>query len=174
MKRIFIFIILLVIFVPLSFSFAQSAPTEAVLGTNQNPTEATPGGLDTSFFNIWSGTGDANGTCNMLGYTCTFCDGLIVATNIIKFLLNLGIILAVVVILYAGIRFMTAGGSEKQVSEAKDIIKKAGLGLILIAAAWLIVGTIFSFLTNKNNWNTINPLNCPSSRLRVWDLPNKN
>jgi hypothetical protein len=160
MKKLIPFLFLTLFVLSFSFSFAQQ------IG---QPT----GQIDTSFFNIWSGTGEGGSTCNMLGYTCTFCDGLIVAANIIKFLLNIGIILAVVIILYAGIRFMTAGGSEQQISGAKDTIKKAVIGLALVIGAWFIVGMVFSFLTNRDNWNQINPLNCPSSKLKVWEIPKK-
>lgn len=161
MKKLISFLFLAFFVLSFSFSFAQQIPTEAI---------PTGGQIDTSFFNIWSGTGEGGSTCNMLGYTCTFCDALIVAANIIKFLLNIGIILAVVIILYAGIRFMTAGGSEQQITSAKGTLQKAAIGLALVIGAWFIVGMVFSFLTNRDNWNEINPLNCPSSKLKVWDV----
>lgn len=40
--------------------------------------------------------------------------------------------------IYAGYKWMTARGSEKDVSAAKDTLKNAILGLIIVAAAYAI------------------------------------
>jgi hypothetical protein len=118
--------------------------------------------------NIWAGTGDAKGTCNQLGYNCTLCDGITVTGNIITFLLQIGVVLAVGVILYGAIRLITSGGSEKQISEAKGIIKSSLIGLVLVMGAWLIVDTVFKVLTDKDSWNQIDPIGCKKSKLEIF------
>ena len=49
----------------------------------------------------------------------------------------LGIIFVVLMIL-AGYNWMTASGSEEKVKEAKDIIKRAIIGLIIVIGSWAI------------------------------------
>jgi hypothetical protein len=55
----------------------------------------------------------------------------------------LGIILIVLVI-YAGFLWMTAGGDTKQVDKSKDIIKNAVMGLVVILLAYAITDFVIS------------------------------
>jgi len=65
-------------------------------------------------------------------------DLILLIKNLINFLLGfLGIIL-VVIILYAGFLWMTAGGDEKKITLAKDMIKNAVIGLAIVLSAWSI------------------------------------
>jgi uncharacterized membrane protein (DUF485 family) len=51
-------------------------------------------------------------------------------------------ILTVVLIMYAGFQWMTAGGNENQVSKAKSMLKNAVIGLVIILMAWSITSFI--------------------------------
>lgn len=53
----------------------------------------------------------------------------------------LGVVL-LVLILYGGFLWMTAGGNEDQVSKAKKIITNAVVGLVIIMAAYAIAGFV--------------------------------
>jgi hypothetical protein len=68
--------------------------------------------------------------------------GDIVVNIITLFLGFLGLIL-VVMILLAGYKWMTAGGDEKKISEAKEQIKNAIFGLAIVLASWGITTWIF-------------------------------
>ena len=48
-------------------------------------------------------------------------------------------ILAVIIIMYAGFKWMTASGNEEQVGEARKMLLQAVIGLIIIMAAWVII-----------------------------------
>ncbi len=69
----------------------------------------------------------------------------LVATIIKAFLGLLGIIF-VVLIIYAGYGWMTAAGDEEKVNKAKNTLKQAVIGLIIIIAAYAITFFIFSNL----------------------------
>ena len=120
-----------------------------------------------SVFNIWEGTGGGaeGATCNIRPYHCTICDGAIVTVNIIELLLALGVIIAVLITLYGGVRLMTAGGSQTQLSQAKGIIRDAVIGLIIVSCAWLIVATVFRVLTTKTDWNVLDIIGCQGGNL---------
>lgn len=70
---------------------------------------------------------------------------LIIARIIRAALGLLGIIL-VVLIMYAGYLWMTAGGNEEQISKSKAMLKNAVVGLAIILSAYAIVWFIFRML----------------------------
>jgi hypothetical protein len=63
--------------------------------------------------------------------------------QIINTVLGLLGIITIVLILYAGFKWMTSAGNGEQVEEAQKIIKAAVLGLIIILSAYSI--TLFVF-----------------------------
>lgn len=69
----------------------------------------------------------------------------VIAGQTINTLLGLLGIIFVVLIVYSGYLWMTAGGNEEQVGTAKDILKNAIIGVLLILAAYSI--TIFILRT---------------------------
>lgn len=58
--------------------------------------------------------------------------------NIINIVLGLLGVIAVIMLLLAGFRWMTAGGNEQTVTDAKNQIKNALIGLAVIFMAWAI------------------------------------
>lgn len=61
----------------------------------------------------------------------------IIGSAINVFLSLLGVIF-IVLIIYAGYNWMTAGGDEEKVKKAQDTIKKAVIGLIIIVSSYAI------------------------------------
>lgn len=66
--------------------------------------------------------------------------------NVIKIVLTLVGIITVIIIVYAGSLWMTAGGNEDQVKKAKQWLKNAVIGLALILAAYAIADFAVSYL----------------------------
>ncbi len=71
--------------------------------------------------------------------------GNIMASVIKGFLALIGVIF-IILIIYAGYKWMTAEGNEDKVKEAKDTIQKAIIGLIIIIAAYSITYFVFKYL----------------------------
>ncbi len=61
-----------------------------------------------------------------------------IAANVINIILGFLGILAVVLILYGGFKWMTAAGNEDKVSEAKKLLVAGVIGLIIILAAFAL------------------------------------
>lgn len=69
-------------------------------------------------------------------------------TNIINWVLGLLGIVAVIMILYGGFMWLTAGGSEDRITSAKKIISAAVVGLVIILLAWAIVNFVLGTTAN--------------------------
>ena len=73
--------------------------------------------------------------------------------DIIRTVLSYLGLLMTIIILWAGFRWMTAGGDEKKVETAKSHLRSAVIGAIVIIAAWMItffvVDTTRKAITNS-------------------------
>jgi hypothetical protein len=71
--------------------------------------------------------------------------------SIINVVLGVLGIIAVVIILAGGFKWMTAGGNEDKVGEAKKLITQGAIGLVIIFAAWGIASFVISQLTTATS-----------------------
>ncbi|MDD2758570.1 MAG: hypothetical protein PHD72_04370 [Patescibacteria group bacterium] len=62
-----------------------------------------------------------------------------IIANIIRIALGLVGIVLVVIIIYGGFLWMTAGGNEEQIGKAKKVLTNAVIGLVIILSAYAIV-----------------------------------
>ncbi|MFA5937368.1 MAG: pilin [Candidatus Paceibacterota bacterium] len=87
-----------------------------------------------------------------LGVDCGAASGLSadpipnIAARIINVVLGLLGTIAVVLIVYAGFKWMTAGGKEEQVTSAKETLSAAVIGLVIILAAYAISSFVLNSL----------------------------
>ncbi|MCF7820681.1 MAG: pilin [Candidatus Pacebacteria bacterium] len=71
-----------------------------------------------------------------------------VAASIINIAMTILGLIAVVIILLGGFKWMTAGGSDDKVSEAKKLLGQGVIGLLIILAAWGIATFVIGSLLN--------------------------
>lgn len=71
-------------------------------------------------------------------------DPRVTAMLLIRSLLRLMAIIVFCYMLYAGYRWMTAGGNDEQVAEAKKIIRNCVIGLIVILSSYSITYTVIT------------------------------
>ncbi len=74
----------------------------------------------------------------------------VTVSNIINSALGILGIVAVVIILAGGFRWMTAGGNEEQVSQARQLIGAGVIGLVIIISAWGIARFVLSVLESAS------------------------
>jgi len=120
-----ILILAVVIFLLPNFIFAQSGADNTVWGGQQG--------------NI----------SNAIGLSNT--DVRIVIARIIRIFLGFLGILAVLIVIYAGWLWMTSGGSQDQIDKAKDILKNAIIGLIIILLSWSLATFVLNMLYSSIN-----------------------
>ncbi|MDD4901110.1 MAG: pilin [Patescibacteria group bacterium] len=78
-------------------------------------------------------------------------DPRLVASNIIRYILGFLGILAVIIILYAGFKWMLSGGSEEKVGEAKKMLVAGIIGLVIILCAFAIANFVIEQLYNATS-----------------------
>lgn len=85
---------------------------------------------------------------------CDFNAFMGLINNIIKFILfDLAVPIAAIMFAYAGFLLVTAGGEAAGArTKAKSIFTNAVIGLVLAAAAWLIIRTILLILGYEGDW----------------------
>tara|TARA_Y100000310_G_scaffold17509_1_gene17316 strand:- start:378 stop:800 length:423 start_codon:yes stop_codon:yes gene_type:complete len=62
--------------------------------------------------------------------------------NIINIILGFLGIVAVIIILAGGFKWMTAGGNEDKVAEARQMVIQGVIGLVIVFAAWAIASFV--------------------------------
>ncbi len=95
---------------------------------------------------------DATGTCPAT--TTSTGSGATRINNLIKIFVNIfsaiiGVI-AVVMIIYGGVKYITSGGESSNVSSAKNTIVYAVIGLIVVALAQFIVQFVLDKVNSPN------------------------
>ena len=120
-------------FVVLSFAFAFSLPALASDFQPWNASGATDNGES------FAGSAGLPGSGVNLYTTIT---------NIIRWVMGFLGIIAVIVILIGGFKWMTAGGSEDKVGEAKKLLISGIIGLIIVILAYAIATFVISTLIN--------------------------
>ncbi|MGC9602859.1 MAG: pilin [Minisyncoccia bacterium] len=110
-----------------------------------------------ALFDIWRGTGTNGQTCNVSSRGCSLCDGLTVAINIVNDLTTFAVIATVGMVVYGAVRMMLSGGSEEMFKEAKGIITKAVIGLVIVLCSWLIINTLIHLILGRVDfpWNNV-------------------
>ena len=68
------------------------------------------------------------------------------AASIVNIILGFLGIIAVIIILAGGFKWMTAGGNEDKVAEARQMIIQGLIGLVVVFAAWAIASFVVSSL----------------------------
>jgi hypothetical protein len=82
---------------------------------------------------------------NNLGLTNSdITDPREMAVNIVKFFMTFLGIIAVVVILLGGFKWMTAAGNEDKVADAKKLLVAGMIGLAIIISAYVIVNFVIT------------------------------
>jgi hypothetical protein len=85
---------------------------------------------------------------------CGFTHFITLINNVIDFVfLKLAVPIAAIAFAYAGFLLIVSGGDTSKRSKAKKIFTNVAIGLIFVAAAWLIVNTILSILGYTGSWN---------------------
>ncbi len=96
---------------------------------------------------LWGGTQENVGNVLGLGNS----DPRVLAAGIINVILGFLGIIAVGIILLAGFKWMTGGGNEDKITEAKGLLMAGFIGLVIVLAAWGIATWVLDLLYTQTN-----------------------
>lgn len=82
------------------------------------------------------------------GVPISLDDLISISENIGGFLMVLGGILAGIVVVWAGIAYMTSGSDSARVKTAKDVLKAGLIGALIIFGSGVIINTIKALAAN--------------------------
>ena len=125
---------------------------------NSNTGTGSNTGSSLSPGSLGSGTaGCGNGANQVWTLDCIFP----LIQKIIGWALTFAGVLALILIIYSGIRFITSGGEQKSAESAKKILTYAIAGLVLVLLSFAIMNLI-SYITGVACINPSNPLSFTS------------
>ena len=130
MKKIFFFLALSILVILPVFTFGLTAHAQSAADNM-----------------LWGGYESNVQTATGLGNT----DPREMAGSVINIFLGFLGIIAVLLILFGGFKWMTAAGDEGKVDEAKKLIAAGVIGLVVILAAFAIAQFVISALYNATN-----------------------
>lgn len=110
------------------------------INTDNGVTQQVNGGVTTNTNPFQSGINTTNGALDPQNFIFNAALILIWALGILAFL----------TFLYAGVKYITAGGDAEKTESAKKIIIGSIIGLFLVIGSYLIFNTAVSVLTAKS------------------------
>ncbi len=88
--------------------------------------------------------------------SCSICDLVELAQNIINFLVMAAASIATALFVYAGILYIFAGGDKEKISKAHSIFFNVVVGFVIVLAAWLIVDLVMTVLLDQSfSWHSM-------------------
>lgn len=117
--------------------------------------------LSAQAINIWTGArcgGAPIGPDGGPEGPCSLCDAMIVGRNVITYLFEFAFLIGTLMTAWGGMKMMLAAGDPGKLSEARQTMLSAVIGIAVAVSAWTIVNTLLSFLSPSGiaaPWATI-------------------
>ena len=77
---------------------------------------------------------------------CDACALVTTIDEVLDWLITIMLVIFAIVVVYAGIRLVTSGGSPDAKSSAKTMMTNAIIGIVIVLAAWILVDTLMRAL----------------------------
>jgi hypothetical protein len=98
-----------------------------------------------------------NETANSAGFSTKGTPSITtIVGRVIQSVLSLVGVVFLVLLIYAGFRWMTAGGNKDAISEAKGMLTNAVIGLIIVLAAYSITNYVMSAVLMSTDLGSVN------------------
>ncbi len=82
---------------------------------------------------------------------CTLCDLFVGVQRIIQWGKNILVAVALTAMVVGGIMYIVSAGNQQMMESAKNVIKQALVGVIIVLGAWLIINTVMWLIVVKND-----------------------
>lgn len=85
-------------------------------------------------------------------------DPRLTAAKLIRVILSFLGLIFLVLVLFAGFKWMTSGGNQEQIAQSKKMLINAAIGLIIVLVAWSIASYIIYVLNRLIIDQAVDPL----------------
>ncbi len=85
---------------------------------------------------------------------CDVCHFILLGFNIITFFRNILIVACIVIITIAGVIYIVSAGNQAMITKAKDALKYALLGVLIILVGWVVVTFVIRSVALDENGAT--------------------
>lgn len=93
--------------------------------------------------------------------TCDTGDLQQLVINVIQFLINISLIIAVVFVMWGGFLILTAGGSSERLGKGKKSITYAVVGIVIVLVSMSMIKIFLDLFTDcTGEWWNFEPLSC--------------
>ncbi len=142
LEKLFCLLVLFLLLSPSSFSFAASKTGSGLPAEGGVTTPSSSSGLPAEGTPPASGGASSNTHfLNPLGDTSTF-EGLV--KNVAGIAARVGLTIAVIYIIYAGLMFVLARGKPAELEKAKKNLLYVVIGTGILLGAWVIADVIYA------------------------------
>lgn len=102
-------------------------------------------------------TVSAQGLVACEGLNCDFCSITETVQNIIEFIILMMVLIAVLILAYAGFKLVTSAGNTGALEDGKKLATNVVIGIVIVLAAWTIVDTVIKALAGGDLgvWNQV-------------------
>ncbi len=122
---------------------ASLAWPSLTLAADEATTETTTG-VNTSIY-----TNDLGTTLTAAEITGSEASLTVIIRTLIQALLSVLGIIFLVLVIYAGLLWMTAAGNEDKVKKAQKLLRDGVIGLIIILSSYTIANTVLTYLGTR-------------------------
>jgi hypothetical protein len=91
--------------------------------------------------------GDPGGLVPCSGSDCNTCDIFVLIYRINSLFVGIGFAITTAILVWGGIRVMTAGGSQANYQKGLANIKVGLIGLLIVLGSWILIDTLIHLLT---------------------------
>jgi hypothetical protein len=96
---------------------------------------------------------------------CNACHAMGMVNSLISYMFTIITFLAVMVIMYAGVKLVTSQGNASEWEEAKGMMTNMIVGFVIVLSAWLVVDTLMKMLLSDKviepgMWNQLDTKSC--------------
>ncbi len=84
------------------------------------------------------------------GWDCQACDLVELGNTIINFVIMMSVIIATILLAYAGFLIVTAQGDMGKIKHAREMFTNIVIGIIIVLSGWLIVNTVMKLLVGDD------------------------
>ncbi|MEI8338106.1 MAG: hypothetical protein WCF92_03100 [bacterium] len=92
-------------------------------------------------------------------YQCGWSDLVLLAKNLMVYLIFIGTTLAAISMAYAGFMYATSAGNSGKIEKAHQVFSTVAIGILFLWGGWLLIATIMKTLGVKDPYSLLNSSN---------------